>query len=140
MREPTPLEILSEIDETRLEALLDLVPFDAELAVPPREGAILATFREGLGTRFHLGETLVSSCRVVLDDVEGWAMVLGGDPRRALVGAARDALVRARPGSIELATMDEILGAARAEIVRRREEEASLAASTRVEFDLLPGA
>jgi phosphonate C-P lyase system protein PhnG len=140
MREPSLLEILSEADEDRISSLLELVPPETETTSPPCEGAILATVREGLGTRFHLGEALVSSCRVSIDGVEGWAMVLGGDPRRAVVGAAHEALSRARPDSVELAAMNAILDQIRCDLVVRREEQACLAASTRVEFDLLPGA
>lgn len=140
MREPTLLEILSEADEEKISSLLDLVPPETEAVGAPREGAILATVREGLGTRFHVGEVLVSSCRVVLDGAEGWAMVLGGDPRRAVVGAAREALFRSRPDSVELSAMDAIVDQVRRDILARRAEEARLTASTRVEFDLLPGA
>lgn len=140
MREPSLLEILSEADEERIQELLDLVPADTESVTPPCEGAILATVREGLGTRFHLGEALVCSSRVAIDGFEGWAMVLGSDPRRAVVGAAHEALLRARPDSVELSAMRAIVDGIRRDILSRRAEEARLAASTRVEFDLLPGA
>jgi alpha-D-ribose 1-methylphosphonate 5-triphosphate synthase subunit PhnG len=88
MREPSRGEILGQIDEPTLDAMLELLPDDLELVGPPREGLVLMKRREGLGGRFHLGEVLASQCRVRYQGVEGWAMTMGGDPRRALVAAS----------------------------------------------------
>lgn len=140
MREPGVLEILSEIGDARLSGLLELLPDSTEILVPPREGAILVRSWEGLGSTFHLGEALVTSCRVLVGETEGWAMVLGGDPKRSLVGAVVDALERGAPDSPELVALKNGIDDAKREILDRRAEEASLAASTRVDFDLLPGA
>jgi len=140
MRDLETSEILAEIGEKSLSQLLDLLPDDLELVGPPREGIVLMTRREGLGTRFHLGEVMASNSRVRWQGVEGWGMVLGGDPRRALVAAAMDAMDKIRPLPEPLLGLTTILDQERAALLERRLEEARLTASTRVEFDLLPGA
>lgn len=140
MREIQTSEILSEIAEESLSELLELLPEDMELVGVPRDGIVLMTRREGLGTRFHLGEVLASNCRVRWHGVEGWGMVLGGDPRKALVAAACDAMDKIRPKPELLSEFVRILDKERTLVSRRRLEEARLTASTRVDFDLLPGA
>lgn len=140
MREPMLPEVVGLLEEPILDRLLELLPEDLELIGPPREGLVLMTRREGLGTRFHLGEVLASQSRVRYRGCEGWATTMGGDPRRALVAAAIEAMDKFRP---KPGCLPEIMGfieAQRDEIVRKRALEASLTASTRVEFDLLPGA
>ncbi len=140
MREIQTNEILAEIDEETLSRLLELLPEDLELLGPPREGIVLMTRREGLGERFHLGEVLVTNSRVRLRGVDGWGATLGDDPRRALVAAAVDAMNKIRPTPEPRAPIGEILDQAGQAIAARRLEEARLSASTKVEFDLLPGA
>ena len=98
------------------------------------------TCREGLGTRFHPGEVLVSECRVDWSGTGGWSMVVGGDSRRALVGAVLDAGMRMDPAPPALAALRAALEESRRDLSHRRAEESRLAASTRVEFDLMPGA
>jgi phosphonate C-P lyase system protein PhnG len=140
MREIETSEILAEIGEEPLAQLLALIPDDLELVGVPRDGIVLMTRREGLGTRFHLGEVLASNCRVRWQGSEGWGMVIGGDPRKALVAAACDAMDKIRPAPQRLSEFVRILDIERSILARRRLEQARLTASTRVDFDLLPGA
>jgi len=137
MRDIGTCEILAEIEEDALDRILADIPEDMEILGAPRQGLVLMTVREGLGSRFHPGEVLASRCRVQFRGVEGWGMVLGGDERRALAAAALDAMERARPEPAELPKMRKLLQAARETIAAKRSLEASLSASTKVEFDLL---
>lgn len=140
MRELDIPEILGLLDESSLERLIAMLPDDLELVGPPREGLVLMGRREGLGGRFFLGEVLASQCRVRYQGADGWAMTMGGDPRRALVAAAIEAMDKFRPRSDSREEMEGVLREGRDAIFRSRDEEARLTASTRVEFDLLPGA
>ena len=140
MREIETSEILSEMADESLSRMLDLLPNDLELVGPPREGIVLMTRREGLGERFHLGEVLSSQSRVRWQGLEGLGMVLGGDPRRALVAAFLDAMDKSRPLPEFASEFESILRRERTALLERRADEARLTASTRVEFDLLPGA
>ena len=139
MREPSDGEVLASLPERELERLLELVPAEVELVSDPVEGMLLLTCREGLGQRFHLGEVLVTSCRVDWAGVPGWSMVAGGDARRALAGAVLDAARRAVPAPASLEAMLGILEGNRRKLAEAREEESRRSAATRVEFDLMPG-
>ena len=140
MREIETGELLAEVGEEALRELLALLPDETEIVTVPREGALLLTFREGLGERFHLGEALAATCRVRCRGREGWGAVLGGDPRRALVAATLNALEQADDRPPELSAARTVLDRERARVMSARHRTAALAASTRVEFDLLPGA
>jgi len=140
MREIGTAEVLCQIDEESLERILSEIPDDTEILGTPREGLVLMTCREGLGSRFHPGEVQACTCRVTLRGVDGWGVVVGGDGRRALAAAALDAMARVQPRPSELSGMLDIVDQAREAMVAKRLEEASLAASTRVEFDLLADA
>jgi phosphonate C-P lyase system protein PhnG len=140
MREIGTCEVLSEIDEEPLDRILALIPEDMEILGMPREGLVLMTCREGLGSRFHPGEVQAYTCRVSHRGVDGWGVVVGGDGRRALAAAALDAMARVQPLPSELPAMLGHLDAAREAMLAKRREEASLSLSTRVEFDLLADA
>jgi len=140
MREIGACEVLAQIDEESLGLLLAEIPDDMEILGPPREGLVLMTCREGLGSRFHPGEVQACSCRVALRGVDGWGVVVGGDGRRALAAAALDSMERVRPQPSQLPRMRGIVQEARESMQAKWSEEARLSASTRVEFDLLADA
>ncbi len=58
---------------------------------------------------FHLGEALVTEALVEYEGVQGYGMVMGDQPERALAAASVDAIARA--GSPELAKDREAPGA-----------------------------
>jgi phosphonate C-P lyase system protein PhnG len=137
MHEIGTCEVLAEIEEESLGRILADIPEDMEILGTPREGLVLMTVREGLGSRFHPGEVLATSCRVQLRGIDGWGVVIGGDVRRALAAASLDAMERVQPEPPELSRMRGLVEAARNAMVAKRSLEASLSASTKVEFDLL---
>lgn len=140
MREPSLCEIVAACDEPSLSRLLELLPDDIELPRAPRDGVVLMTCREGLGETFHLGEVMVTESLVRWRDADGYAVVVGDDARRSLVAAAIDAMRAAGGASEVLADMEPLLSRSREALLSRRGEDARAAASTKVEFDLLPGA
>jgi phosphonate C-P lyase system protein PhnG len=140
MREPGLCEILAQADDDTLTSLLSLVPEDVELVRHPLEGLLLMTCRDGLGERFHLGEVLVAECQVLYRQTVGHAMVIGGDERQALAAAVVDALRTHPDPHPDLPRIESLVARAREGIVATRTLEAQLSGSTRVEFDLMPGA
>ena len=140
MREPGLCEILARTEESTLDALIELLPEEIEVVRLPMEGLVLMTCREPLGERFHLAEVLVAESQVSYLGTAGHAMVVGGTERQALAAAAIDALLAHPQRHSHLSLIEDLLEPVRAEILSERIEAARVTASTRVEFDLMPGA
>ena len=61
-----------------------------------RTGLVMLPYTDtATGTRFHLGEVLVSESRVVAADVEGYAVCMGRDLEQSLAIALIDAALQA---------------------------------------------
>jgi alpha-D-ribose 1-methylphosphonate 5-triphosphate synthase subunit PhnG len=133
--------LINTMDEQQVESLLELFA-NEELTVsrPPRTGLVMLTVKDCFETDFHLGEVLVTEARVVFRGCEGYGMIPGEAPRRALARAAADAVLRcSEPAGIQ---KDLRAFLEREEAIRetRLAEEAALVAATKVNFDLMPGA
>lgn len=92
-------EAISYTPLKRLKPLAERCLQDAEARIenPPEPVLLMARVRETVdGEVFNLGEVLVTTCEVTLDDEPGWAMVTGHDPERALCAALVDAASRGR--------------------------------------------
>jgi alpha-D-ribose 1-methylphosphonate 5-triphosphate synthase subunit PhnG len=106
---------------------------------PPRSGLVMMSIKDSFDTDFHLGEVLVTEAAVTVQGSEGFGMVAGEEPRKALARAAADAILKAgRP--------EPLCRAVRAFLSRAQQcqaallaDEAALTAATRVTFDLMPG-
>ena len=107
---------------------------------PPRSGLIMMTIKDSLGTDFHLGEVLVTEAAVAIANSEGFGMVAGEQPRKALARAAADALLRAGRPELLCNKVQACLARAQQRQTVFLAGEAALTASTRVSFDLMPGA
>ena len=135
-------DIVNDMDEQGVEQLLDLVA-EVKLTIsqPPRTGLMMLTVQDSFGTDFHLGEILVTEARVLLRGTEGFGMVIGEAPRRALAKAAVDALLRC-PESTTI-IQESLVNLLRRERLRQdqhNQEQAALIAATTVNFDLMAGA
>ena len=129
------------MEEHEVNELLELFA-DQELAVtrPPRSGLIMMTVKDSFDSDFHLGEVLVTEAAVTLGGFEGFGMVAGEEPRKALARAAADALLRAgSPEPLCQAVLVSLLQAQQRQAARLA-GAAALTASSRVNFDLMPGA
>jgi len=129
------------MDDHEVDLLIDLLTAeDMTITRPPRSGLIMMTATDSFDSDFHLGEVLVTEAAVAMGGCEGFGMVAGEEPRKALARAAADALLRAgRPSPLCQAVRSCLLQAHLRQEARRV-ADASLAASTRVSFDLMPGA
>jgi len=133
--------LIAGMDDQRVEQLLEL--FSNEelmISMPPRVGLLMQTVKDCFETDFHLGEVLVTEASVCFRGVEGYAMVLGESPRRALARAASDAVLRfnqkteVKSRLIDLLELEEVLQS------KQQAENAALVAATKVSFDLMAGA
>ena len=141
MRRADLTVLINTMDEQKVENVLALFA-DVELTVsrPPRSGLMMLTVKDCFETDFHLGEVLVTEARVVFRGCEGFGMVPGEAPRRALARAAADAVLRC-PEATEI--QDDLrVCLEQEESIRktRLAESAALIAATKVNFDLMPGA
>jgi len=129
------------MEEHEVTELLELLAAE-EMTIPrpPRSGLIMMTVKDSFETDFHLGEVLVTEAAVTVRGSEGFGMVAGEEPRKALARAAADALLRAgRPEPLCQAVLACLARAQRRQVARLA-GEAALTAATRVRFDLMPGA
>jgi len=129
------------MDDREVEELIDLLTAeDITITRPPRSGLIMMTVKDSFDSEFHLGEVLVTEAAVRMSDSEGFGMVTGEEPRKALARAAADALLRAgRPEHLCRAVRSSLLQAHLRQEARRA-ADAALTASSRVSFDLMSGA
>jgi alpha-D-ribose 1-methylphosphonate 5-triphosphate synthase subunit PhnG len=131
---------IDTMDEDKVEELLKLfAEVDLTVTEAPRTGLLMLAVHDSFNTAFHPGEVLVTEARVKFCGFEGFGMVVGEEPRRALARAAADAVLN-YPGPTQV--RDGVRRLLATEAVRRASEElqeAALAAATKVNFDLMPG-
>ncbi len=133
--------LIDTMDEERVEVLLQLFA-DTALTIesPPHTGLLMLAVHDSFATAFYPGEILVTEARVVFQGCEGFGMVLGEAPRRALARAAADAVLRCpEAASVQERVRANLMEEAALQKTRRL-EEAALIATTKVNFDLMPGA
>ena len=133
--------LINAMPEDRLETLLTLLAEEAiEVLEPPRTGLIMMTINDSFNMAFHPGEVLVTEARVRIRDCEGWGMVVGEEPRRAVVKAAVDGILRLQQlNRFKQRVMNLLAEERRLQQTALAEEKAFIAA-TKVEFDLMSGA
>ena len=133
--------LINTMDDEKVEHLLTLfADVDMTVTRPPQSGLIMLTATDCFETDFYLGEVLVTEARIIFSGCEGFGMVSGEAPRRALARAAADAVLRC-PGQSKI--QDRLLACLQQEELKqeiRLAEDAALIAATKVNFDLMPGA
>jgi alpha-D-ribose 1-methylphosphonate 5-triphosphate synthase subunit PhnG len=141
MPDNDPTAAIIGMEEHELGMLLSLlVTEEIQITRPPRAGLLMMTVTDSLAIDFHLGEVLTTEAEVILGGERGYGLIVGEEPRKALARAAADALLRVgRPAGLCRQVRD-CLEQARQRQVIRHAADAALVASTRVSFDLMPGA
>jgi alpha-D-ribose 1-methylphosphonate 5-triphosphate synthase subunit PhnG len=136
-----PTAAIIGMDDQEVDALLTLlVTEEIHITCPPRSGLVMMTVNDSLATDFHLGEVLTTEAEVSLGGERGYGLIIGEEPRKALARAAADALLRVgHPVELCRQVRDSLEQARERQIVRHA-ADAALVASTRVSFDLMPGA
>ncbi|MGB5232933.1 MAG: phosphonate C-P lyase system protein PhnG [Desulfoprunum sp.] len=133
--------MLHSMDDQKIDELLQLFT-DVELTVslPPRTGLVMLTVQDSLATAFHVGEVLVTEARVLCHGSEGYGLVAGDAPRRALARAAADAVLRCPEAPGIRQALQSLLHEEELRQNKRQADQAALVAATKVNFDLMPGA
>lgn len=129
------ISLLGSADPAWLEARKKTLALDPtpDYMVPPETGMIMMQARQdGAGSRFNLGEVTVSRCILKLDEIMGYAMVMGSDLRHAELAALFDALLQTPDPGPEL--QETLLPQLRRMREERRNKEAREARTSKVEF------
>jgi alpha-D-ribose 1-methylphosphonate 5-triphosphate synthase subunit PhnG len=130
--------ILAMDDEEINEILGLLATEEIIITHPPQTGLLMMTVTDSFLTEFHLGEVLTTRAEVLFSGETGYGMVIGEEPRKALVRAVVDALMKAnRPENLYRRVIS-CLEQAHSHLMAVRAGEAAVIASTRVSFDLMP--
>lgn len=104
----------------------------------PREELVMVQAREtAQGSRFFLGEALMTSCRVRLGDAVGLGLVLGSDRCRAYELAVVDAAFSGAAGDAWASRWDDSMRAELARIEARDQLAARRTAATKVDFSTM---
>jgi alpha-D-ribose 1-methylphosphonate 5-triphosphate synthase subunit PhnG len=108
---------------------------EVQIITPPTVGTVMVRAADSAGGEvFNLGEVVVSQARVSLAGHDGWAMVVGHEPERALALAIVDAALEAgHRASLALGRAIAESVAAADKLAQRELDEV---ASTRVKFDV----
>ncbi len=134
-------QLLHAMAPERVELLLDLLAHaPIEITAPPSTGLIMMTVRDSFDTAFHPGEVLVTEARISIEGAPGYAMVVGEDPRRAVLSAIVDALARCPQPPTCVSHLNDFFDKEEQLQEQARGQENGLIAATTVTFDLLPGA
>ena len=105
-----------------------------------RTGLLMMRMQDSFATEMNLGEILVTEARVRFRESEGYAMVTGEEPRRALARALADAALRCPDDSDTRQRVSALLELETARQDAETTRETAMIAATRVNFDLMPGA
>lgn len=141
MTNPELTALIDSMDDDRVELLLQRFAEEVlTISLPPRTGLMMLAVHDSFATAFYPGEILVTEARVVHDGREGFGMVLGEAPRKALARAAADAILQ-HPGDTPIG--ESVRAFLTEEAARQKAAQAvhgALLAATKVNFDLMPGA
>ena len=128
--------LLPHMNHEQVEALLDAVrPLELDSLEESQTGMVMLTALDAYQEPFHLGEVLVSVAEVTFDGLCGHATVMGDDTRRALLAALVSAASRHGEAESLLADFRETLVPISQSVDSALEQEATLVAATRVNFD-----
>lgn len=136
-----PTLCIAAMGDTELEQFFSLfAEAGVTVSMPPRTGLMMMRMQDSFATELNLGEVLVTEARVRFRQNEGYGMVTGEEPRRALARALADAVLRSPDAGGVREQMISLLDRERARQDAEITKEVALIAATRVSFDLMPGA
>ena len=127
-------QVIGEADDAQVAALATaLADTGFEVVRAPEPGLMMMQVQDGFGTRFYLGEVLVTRAEVRRPSRNGYGCCMVENGEAALALACLDAL----DDTADAAVLDRIaplVADLEAVVARRRERRTMLAATTRVDF------
>lgn len=129
--------VITKMDEKSIEKLIVLLPQEEINILKKSEtGLLMMAAKDSFDTDFYLGEILVTEAEVEYKGLEGYAMVMGDEPERALLAASVDAILQADNEDLKQKVIDFITIQAR-KIAESDEMEKRLIAKTKVNFETM---
>jgi len=130
--------LVEKMDDKSLARLRRLLPLE-EISVTkaPETGLIMMTARDCYDTDFCLGEILVTIAETQIENAKGYSMVLGDNPRKAIISASLDAIFNGNDAKLQ-AKIIRCLRAIDKRHKNQQRTESLLPSSTRVQFDAMP--
>jgi len=126
------------MDDTSLSHLQRLLPLEKiSITKAPEPGLIMMTARDCFDSDFCLGEVLVTVAETQIENAKGYSMILGDNPRKAVISASLDAIFNGDDAKLKAKLTRRLCAFARKH-KNQQEIEALLPSSTRVQFDSMP--
>jgi len=127
--------LIAEMDEKSFNRLLGILPTEEiSLVREPHTGLIMMTANDCFDTDFCIGEALVTVAEAKIGRVNGFAMILGDNPNRAIVSASVDAIMSGHDEELKSKVQRCLRGYER-RARRHQKHEALLLSSTMVSFE-----
>lgn len=131
-------KLVTEMNDKSLSRLQRLLPLEKiSVTRAPETGLIMMTARDCFDTDFCLGEILVTVAEAQVENANGYAMVLGDNPRKAVLSASLDAIFNGNDAKLQ-AKLIRSLRAFERRHKNQQKIETRLPQSTRVQFDAMP--
>jgi phosphonate C-P lyase system protein PhnG len=126
--------VVCDAHDDLLKPLADAVAdLNFEVTRDPEPGLVMMQTRDSFGTRFYLGEVLVTQAEVRRGDCRGHGCCMGENAEAALVLACLEALDAAKDAS-DCGRLEPLVEAVEAAVQSRRRQRELLTATTRVDF------
>jgi phosphonate C-P lyase system protein PhnG len=130
--------LVVKMDDKSLSRLQRLLPLE-EISVTkaPETSLIMMTARDCFDTDFCLGEILVTVAETQIENAQGYSMVLGDNPRKAIISASLDAIFNGNNSKLKAKIIRCLRSFEKRHMIQQR-TESLLPSSTRVQFDAMP--
>jgi alpha-D-ribose 1-methylphosphonate 5-triphosphate synthase subunit PhnG len=102
----------------------------------PLTGLVMMSAQDACNVEFHLGEVLVTEAEVSYRGINGYGMVVGDDPERALARASVEAVGNSDNVSL-YRRISRFFAAEAKKVAALRKREAALLAGTQVRFETM---
>ncbi len=129
--------LVAEMDDEYLSRLLRLLPLDQITIIKaPETGLIMMTARDSFDMDFCLGEILVTVAETEIGNAKGYSMILGDNPRKAVISASLEAIFNGNNDKLQSKLL-RCLRAFEKRLRNLQKIEGQLPSSTRVHFETM---
>jgi alpha-D-ribose 1-methylphosphonate 5-triphosphate synthase subunit PhnG len=140
MEKENVFEVIMQADGEDIASLADELrtSIPHEVIKPPQQELVMFQVEESVEKiDFNVGEVLVTSAEIRVEDTIGYSMVMGNDDQKALDGALLMAVYEA--GLSQKKSIEDLAVTLHAKMIRQLREEREIVSSTRVNFEVMGG-